>query len=175
MWELYAFWAFVPVMLVTYSSIYPETQFDIPLLSFIIIGIGGLSCVVGGYVSQNFGTKKTAFLALLLSGICCVLSPLIFAIGSTSLFVSFLIFWGITVIADSPLFSTMVAHNARAEIKGTALTIVNCIGFAITILSIQLLNVLKESLNPTYIYLVLAVGPIFGLFALYYDGKHQNS
>lgn len=70
------------------------------------------------------------------------------------------------VIADSPLFSTLVAQNSNAKIKGTALTIVNSIGFAITVISIQLLNILNEATGSNYIYLVLAIGPIFGLLAL---------
>jgi hypothetical protein len=37
----------------------------------------------------------------------------------------FLTFWGMVVVADSPLLSTLVAQNVPAEIKGTALTIVN--------------------------------------------------
>ena len=167
MWELYAFWAFVPVMLTTYASQYPETQFNIPVLSFIIIGIGGLACVLGGYLSQKIGTKKTASIALFLSCVCCVISPLVFLIHSSHLFIVFLIFWGMVVIADSPLFSTLVAHNAIAESKGTALTIVNCVGFSITIISIQLLNFLRDSMNPKYIYAILALGPILGLLALY--------
>lgn len=71
------------------------------------------------------------------------------------------------VIADSPLFSTLVAQNALPESKGTALTIVNCIGFSITIISIQLINILNVSWNPKYVYIILAIGPILGLIALY--------
>jgi hypothetical protein len=70
------------------------------------------------------------------------------------------------VIADSPLFSTLVAQNAIAESKGTALTIVNCIGFFITIFSIQLLNSLESQIDSRYIYITLAIGPIIGLIAL---------
>ena len=70
------------------------------------------------------------------------------------------------VIADSPLFSTLVAQNASAEIKGTALTIVNCIGFAITIVSIQLLNEMRTWTNSNMVYMMLALGPILGLVAL---------
>ena len=70
------------------------------------------------------------------------------------------------VIADSPMFSTLVAQNAEAEIKGTALTIVNCIGFAITIISIQLLNSMQFVLDSKNIYLLLAIGPMLGLIAL---------
>lgn len=166
MWELYALWAFVPVILKTYLSYFPETQLDVSFWSFVIIGVGGISCVIGGYLSLAFGTKKIAMLSILFSGICCLLSPLLFQIESVFFLIPFLIFWGMVVIADSPLFSTLVAQNAWAENKGTALTIVNCIGFAITIVSIQLLGVLQEIGNPIYIYLILSAGPIFGLYSL---------
>ncbi len=167
MWELYAFWAFVPVFIATYNGAYPETTLNIPVLTFLVIGIGGVACVIGGYISLNIGTKRTASIALLLSCLCCITSPLVFFIDSTIFMIGFLLFWGLVVIADSPLFSTMVAYNAIAELKGTALTIVNCIGFSITIISIQLLSFLKDVMNPMYIYIILALGPILGLIALY--------
>lgn len=166
MWELYAFYAFVPIMLKTYIIEHPQVTFNIPILSFVIIGIGGLGCVLGGYLSQTAGTKRTAFIALLLSCGCCLISPLLFASEFESLFIGFLIFWGIVVIADSPLFSTLVAQNAIAEKKGTALTIVNCIGFSITIFSIQLINGLTGMMDSKNIYIILALGPILGLVAL---------
>ncbi|MCB0639399.1 MAG: hypothetical protein KDC54_22390, partial [Lewinella sp.] len=97
---------------------------------------------------------------------CCLLAPWLFQLPSPALFLAFLLFWGMVVIADSPLFSTLVAHNASPEIKGTALTIVNSIGFAITIVSIQLLNGLREWSDSSVIYTVLAVGPVLGLIAL---------
>ena len=81
-------------------------------------------------------------------------------------FMGFMMFWGMVVIADSPLFSTLIAQNVSPQIKGTALTIVNCIGFSITIVSIQLLNLLKDYSHSTSIYLVLSIGPIIGLMAL---------
>jgi MFS family permease len=166
MWELYAFWAFVPIMLKTYSITHPQAVFNIPLVSFIIIGIGGLACAVGGYLSEKAGTKRIATIALLLSCICCLISPLIFTSEFESVFIGFLIFWGMVVIADSPLLSTLVAQNASAEIKGTALTIVNCIGFSVTIISIQLISLMIELTDWNGIYIILALGPIFGLIAL---------
>jgi MFS family permease len=167
MWELYAFWAFLPVMLATYLKLNPATEFNIPLLSFLIIGLGGPACVLGGYISQNLGTKRTAFTALLLSCICCILSPLCFYFDSGILLIGFFIFWGLVVIADSPLFSTLIAQNASSEAKGTALTIVNSIGFSITIISIQLINAIKGAFDPKYSYMILAIGPVFGLIALH--------
>jgi len=167
MWELYAFWAFVPVILAFYKSFHPEADFSIPWISFLVIGLGSLACVLGGYISEKVGIKKTAGLSLFLSGLCCLISPLIFYMNSVILLIAFLIFWGLVVIADSPLFSTLVAQNAKAESRGTALTIVNCIGFSVTIFSIQLLNYLDGILSPALIFLFLSIGPIFGLIALF--------
>jgi sugar phosphate permease len=166
MWELYAFWAFVPLMLSLYSATHQQYSLNIPLLSFFIIGVGGLGCIISGYLSLSYGAKKIAFIALLTSGLCCLFSPLFFFIDSPLLFIGLLLIWGMAVVADSPLFSTLVAHNTSAETKGTALTIVNCIGFAITIVSIQLLNGIKDHIDLRYSFVLLAIGPVFGLMAL---------
>lgn len=166
MWELYAFWTFVPLMLATYFADHRPERINMALLSFMIIGVGGIGCIVGGYLSQVLGVKKVAFAALMLSGLCCLISPWMFATESVGLFVGFLFFWGTFVIMDSPLFSTLVARNAVPKVKGTALTIVNCIGFAITIVSIQLLTALQGTVNPNYLYMILGIGPVFGLMAL---------
>lgn len=171
MWELYAFWAFVPILLGTYNALHPETAFNVPLWSFLIVAIGSVGCVIGGYFSSRLGTSRIAFYALLASCLCCLASPLFFN-ASHFTFILFLLFWGFMVIADSPLFSTMVAHSATPTLKGTALTITNCIGFAITIVSIQLLSYTIDNFSSTNAYMLLAIGPIFGLLALL-KGKMQ--
>lgn len=167
MWELYAFWAFIPFILAMYQGLHPQLSLNVPLMSFLIIGSGGVACVAGGYISRKTGTKRTASIALFLSGICCLLSPFFLFQESKELLLVFLIFWGLVVVADSPLFSTLVAKNAPEEARGTALTIVNCIGFAITIFSIQLLNVLALQIPAFYLLLFLAPGPALGLYFLW--------
>ncbi|WP_400077736.1 nitrate/nitrite transporter [Winogradskyella sp. R77965] len=163
MWELYAFWTFVPSLLFIHSEIH-NTELNISLFSFIVIASGTLSCILAGIISGTYGIKRTATLSLTISGLCCLFSPLFFMIDSSVIFIGFLILWGMVVIADSPLFSTLVAQNTDAQSKGTAFTIVNCIGFAITIVSIQLLNYLIMNIdNPQFIFIVLAVGPIIGI------------
>lgn len=166
MWELYAFWAFVPFILQSYLNTHPETTFNIPVLSFIIIAIGGLACVFGAYLAEHFGLKKIAVIALLSSGVAALLSPLFFFYGSENVFIVFLLFWGIMVIADSPLLSTLVAKNAPSAYRGTALTLVNCIGFAITIISIQLLTKFSLLIDIRCIYIILALGPVLGSYML---------
>lgn len=175
MWELYAFWAFVPLLIETSLTPSYQESWGVSFFAFLVIGIGGAGCMAGGYLSDRLGTRRTAALALSISGICCLLSPLLIEQVSFVFFLPFLLLWGTMVVTDSPLFSTLVARNALAETKGTALTIVNCIGFAITIVSIQLLNFLREVINPSYIYMVLALGPIAGLLALYRIGRRTGA
>lgn len=173
MWELYAFWACVPFMIVTYTTIHPNSSLNIPISSFIVIGIGAIACVISGYISLYTGAKKTAFVSLALSGLFCLISPLLFMIPSQTLFLTILSLWGMVVIADSPMFSTLVAQNVNPIYKGTALTIVNCIGFAITIVSIQLIFLLQSYIHPIYSLFVLAIGPLFGIISLV-SIKKQN-
>ena len=166
MWELYTFWAFVPVMLSTYKNYFQIADLNIPLSSFVIIASGGLACVLGGFLSERFGVKTIAAIALSLSCLCCFLSPLFLFSSSSSVLMVFLFFWGLVVIADSPLFSTLVAQNAPVESRGTSLTMVNCIGFSITIVSIQVVSWLSQEVSAKYIYMFLAAGPVLGLVAL---------
>jgi MFS family permease len=165
MWELYTFWAFVPVIL-AFNKNYNQNDLDISFLSFLIIASGALACAASGMLSQRFGAKKIATIALFLSCCCCLLSPLFLLSSSKITLIVFLFFWGLVVIADSPLFSTLVAQNVAEESRGTSLTIVNCIGFSITIVSIQLLKLLSTHIDQQYLYLVLAAGPVVGLIAL---------
>jgi MFS family permease len=142
---------------------YPEANLNISLFSFLIIAIGSLSCVASGYLSQKFGAKRVATIALSLSCVCCIVSPLFLFANAMAAFVIFLFIWSIAVIADSPLFSTLIAQNAPVGAKGSSLTIVNSVGFAITIVSIQLVTALRTSANAQYVYVWLAVGPVLGL------------
>lgn len=173
MWELYTFWAFVPVMLFTYYQKIETTPTHTSLLAFAIIATGGLACVCSGYAAQKFGTKKIAGLTLALSGMCCLVSPLFFTSANEILFIGFLFFWGAVVVADSPLFSTLVAHNADAKTKGTALTLVNCLGYSLTIISIQLIAYLSTCIPTEFLFMILGIGPAFGVLALV--GKRSNT
>jgi hypothetical protein len=73
---------------------------------------------------------------------------------------------GVTVIGDSPQFTTLTAQNAPREYVGSALTIVNSIGFLITVVSIQLTSRLLPAVEVQYIFWLLIPGPVLGLLAL---------
>jgi hypothetical protein len=70
------------------------------------------------------------------------------------------------VTADSPQFSTLVAQSVKPEHRGTALTLVNCLGFGLTIASIQVARFLSEFLEAKIYLGLLAIGPLLG-FAVY--------
>ena len=166
MWELYAFWTFVPLMIKYYSQ-QTNSNLNVSLLSFIIIGLGSIACVIGGYLSEKVTIKKTVLIALVSSGICCLFSPLVYHYLSTVWFLAFLAFWGMVVIMDSPLLSTLVAKNADPAKKGTALTIVNCIGYLITIISIQLISKVLDFIELEDAFLILVAGPFFSVIHLF--------
>jgi MFS family permease len=163
MWELYTFWAFVPFILSTYNKMNAAT-INVPVWSFIVIACGGPGCVLGGILSQKTGSKTVAFYSLMISGVCCLLSPILFNISQV-FFLLMLLIWGCTVVSDSPQFSTLVAQSAPAANKGTALTIVTSIGFAITILSIQFLKFISLQWKENSLIFLFA-GPVLGLFFL---------
>ncbi|UOQ50766.1 MFS transporter [Hymenobacter cellulosivorans] len=164
MWELYTFWAFVPLLLTIYRQLHPELR-ELPAgLAFGAIASGALACVGSGYLAQRWGSLRPARLALWVSGAGCVLSPLLLQLP-LPLFGAGLLVWGMAVVADSPQFSALVAQQAPAAIKGTALTLVTCLGFALTIVSLQAFGALQSLVDGRYLFLLLAPGPALGLWA----------
>lgn len=159
-WELYAFWAFLPLAIAARAP-----GFDPSLWSFIVIAAGALGCAGGGLVSLRTGSARVAFAMLAASGVCCLVSPFVL-MAEPAIVLAFLVFWGIVVVGDSPQYSTMNAMHAPPESVGSALTIANSLGFAITVGSVELLNALAGRMPVEYLFLWLAPGPAFGLWAL---------
>ena len=164
MWELYTFWAFLPLWLAAYAQRHPATGPLGPGWVFALIAAGGPACVAGGYLAQRIGSRRTARLALAVSGTCCLLSPLLLGLPLPA-FGAAMGVWGMAVVADSPQFSALVAQRAPAAIKGTALTIVTCLGFALTIVSLQGFAAMHPHLDAHYWFWLLAPGPLLGLLA----------
>ena len=84
----------------------------------------------------------------------------------TPLFIAWLALWGITIVGDSPQLSTLTAQNAPPTLVGSVLTFANCIGFAITVFSIELFSRTAPSVALEGLLPWLAVGPAFGLYML---------
>jgi MFS family permease len=164
MWEVYSFWGFLPLMIELYAK-KNDVHLNIPFLSFIVIAIGAIGSVAGGYISEKIGSAKVAIWSLLISGICCFISPLSYSMPFF-LFLLLLLVWGLTVVPDSPQFSTLVAQYAPEELRGTALTIYNSIGFAITTISLYVIDRVFHSsglLGGENTFALLGLGAVFGL------------
>ncbi|MBC7948539.1 MAG: MFS transporter [Chitinophagaceae bacterium] len=164
MWELYSFWGFVPLMLALYANRH-DISVNIPVWSFLAISMGSIGCVVSGYWATRIGSAKVGMAALLVSGICCFLSPLAYLLP-TSLFLLFILIWGLTVVPDSPQFSTLVTQFAPDHLRGTALTIYNSIGFSIATISLFVMDRLFNStgfLGRENTFALLGLGALFGL------------
>jgi MFS transporter, DHA1 family, inner membrane transport protein len=163
MWELYAFLVLAPVIIAAYLN--TGVSRAVSLLSFIVIAAGGLGCVLGGLVARKMGSAKVAASFLAISCCCALLSPWM-AQAPWWLFAIWLLCWGTAVSADSPQFSTLTAQNSPRDIVGSVLTFVNCIGFSISIVSIQWLTNLSIKYSPWPVLPILAIGPILGLLAM---------
>ncbi|MCG8637495.1 MAG: MFS transporter [Desulfobacterales bacterium] len=159
MWELYALWAFIPVLC---STLAPGAA---DLLSFAVFGVGFLGCGLGGLLSIRTGSRKIAKWALMGSGFCCLLSPFLHQMPRP-LAIGLLLFWGVAVVTDSPQFSSLNARFAPRAYVGSALTIVNCMGFLITIFTIELLSFWVSTWGIRFAFLPLAAGPLFGWISM---------
>lgn len=160
MWELYTLWVLVPAIVGTRLAGTP-----VSLAAFGVIALGMLGCVAGGLLARRYGSARVAAVQLATSGICCVLAPLMLQ-APDACFAAWLALWGITVVGDSPQFSTLTASNAPREAVGSVLTLVNCLGFAVSIGSILLFSALAARWPLAWVLPGLALGPVLGLAML---------
>lgn len=163
MWELYAFWTCVPILIsisISQHQIHDQ-EFLVSLLSFLIIGLGFVSCVLGGILAKSLNSSRIASLSLAFSLSICVIYPLA---GNLYFFIDLglLIVWGFFVISDSPQFSAISARVCPRHLVGTALTTQNCIGFSISMITIFLTTSFYESLGLYFVWILLP-GPVLGL------------
>lgn len=160
MWELYAFYVLVPLILATRLS-----GTDLSLAAFAIIAAGFVGCAAGGLAARRLGSAWVAAVQLAASGLCALASPLLLD-APWPWFMAWLLLWGVTVVGDSPQFSTLTARNAPPEMVGSVLTFANCMGFAITVLSIELFVRGAQALPLARLLPWLALGPVAGLLLL---------
>jgi MFS family permease len=160
MWELYTFYVLVPFILATRLAAGAVSG-----AAFAVIAGGFAGCVIGGLLVRRFGSARVAATQLATSGMCCVAGPLMLD-APMPLFIAWLLLWGVTVVGDSPQFSTLTARNAPPQLVGSVLTFSNSIGFGITVVGIELFVRAAQWVPLAQLLPWLALGPVAGLLML---------
>jgi MFS transporter, DHA1 family, inner membrane transport protein len=161
MWELYAFIVLVPAIV----AVRLAGAAQVSALSFWAIAAGALGCAGGGLLARRIGSAWVAQSQLGVSAACCLLAPLALA-APLPLFVLWLLVWGCTVSGDSPQFSALTARNAPPAVVGSVLTFTNCIGFAISVVSIEVFVAAVQRWPLALVLPWLAAGPALGLWMM---------
>jgi len=172
MWELYTLWTLIPLLLVTANPALSPNA--LALTSFTLIAVGAPGCWFGGWLSQRVGCRRVAAAGLTGSALCCLAYPWLAPHIGFTVLVVFLALWSLLAVIDSPQFSALSADACPATLVGSALTLQNAIGFAISAVSIGLLVPALSAWGATIAWWLLP-GPLLGLIGLKRIGKPSRA
>ena len=168
MFELYAFWTWIPAYLAASAAASnPDGDHSglVSLIAFGTIAMGGIGSVWGGLYADRTSRERLVTIALVASGACCLIVGLFFG-ASLWLLAPIALFWGFFVVADSAQFSALVTESVPAHAVGTALTIQTSLGFLLTMVTIQGLPVLAGRIGWQWSFVLLALGPLAGIASI---------
>lgn len=135
------------------------------LAAFLAIGSGTAGCAVAGWLADRLGRARVAIWALWTSATCAALTSVIFGVAPHWFFALAMI-WGFAVVADSAQFSALISEHSPVDHVGTALTLQTCLGFLLTMVTIELLPRLAAAVGWRWASLLLVPGPLLGVLAM---------
>jgi MFS family permease len=159
MWELYAVWAWFLVF--AREELFTDPR-EAALVTFAVIALGGLGCLLGGIAGDRIGRPETTAVCMVVSGLCAL--TIGFVPHGLAVTIAFL--WGFAVVADSAQFSTLVTEHADQAYVGTALTLQLAVGFTLTVATIWLVPYVERAANWGWAFAFLAAGPALGVAAM---------
>jgi MFS family permease len=165
MWELYAMWVWIPVMIRASLAVSKASPVAAEVASFLVIGCGAVGCVAAGLVADRVGRTVVTSWAMAISGSCCLLIGFLYG-GNPFLLLFVAAIWGAAVVADSAQFSACVTELGDPQYVGTALTMQTCVGFLLTTISIELIPYFVNAVGWQYAFAILAPGPLLGVFVM---------
>ena len=169
-WENFAMWAWIgPFLYLSFSESSPSGGGDpsttARYVAFSVFFVGAPGCLLGGLLADRVGRTLVTSGALVISGACAVLAGLLFG-GNPWLLSIVCLVWGLALIADSAQFSSCIIELSDPAYVGTMLTMQTCIGFLITLPSIQLIPFIAEHFGWNWAVASLAIGPMIGIWAM---------
>jgi MFS family permease len=135
------------------------------LAAFLAIAAGTVGCALAGWMADRVGRARVAIWAMWTSAACCTLCVFVFG-GRPMLLFALVIVWGFSIVADSAQFSALVSEYSPRDHVGTALTLQTCLGFLLTVVTIELLPRVAAVVGWRYAPLLLAPGPLLGIAAM---------
>ncbi|MGA8038524.1 MAG: MFS transporter [Acidimicrobiia bacterium] len=165
MWELYAMWTWIAAYLAASSDKAGSSYGSVSVITFFVIAVGGLGSWWAGSLADRIGRTRVAGGAMVISGLCCLLAALVFG-SPIWLLLPLVLVWGVSIVADSAQFSTMVTETAPDEVRGTALTLQTALGFLLTMVTIKGVPLIADVTGWRWAFPVLALGPTLGVIAM---------
>jgi MFS family permease len=169
MWEIYAMWTWIPVFLSDTYRAHAVAPVRASALAsaagFAAIAVGGVGSLLAGRIADRWGRCRTTIASMVISGTCAA------GIGIVGMYhpvaaTLIALVWGFSIVADSAQFSTSVSELAEPEYMGTQLTTQTAMGFLLTLVSIQLVPLVRAAVGWPWAFGMLALGPVVGTWAM---------